>query len=160
MPRLGARVTTIRSSNRRPHGKKQTLKLRKPRPAPPAPVNQTAPLHTLLGRACVAAGCLLSAPSFAAAPPEPVAVTDGARRTALIRLVRQDCGACHGLTLQGGLGPALLPSTLADKPSDSLSATILQGRPGSAMPPWQRFLSQAEADWIVANLKKGFPNEH
>lgn len=139
------------------------MKLRKPRPGPLAPVNKTARLRVLIGRACVAAGCLLSAPSFAAAaPPEPVPVpvAEGARRAELIRLVRQDCGACHGLTLQGGLGPALLPATLADKPSDSLGATILQGRPGSAMPPWRRFLSQAEADWIVANLKKGFPNEY
>lgn len=91
--------------------------------------------------------------------PAGAAEPDSSRRAELVRLVRQDCGACHGLTLQGGLGPALLPATLSGKPSDSLSATILHGRPGSAMPPWRRFLTEAEADWIVANLKKGFPNE-
>lgn len=97
----------------------------------------------------------MAAPALA----EPAPAIDPARQTELVRLVRQDCGSCHGLTLQGGLGPALLPATLAGKPSDSLAATILHGRPGSAMPPWRRFLNEAEADWIVANLKKGFPHE-
>lgn len=84
---------------------------------------------------------------------------DAARRTELVRLVRQDCGSCHGLTLRGGLGPALLPETLADKPAIALKATILRGRPGTAMPPWNRFLNDVEAEWIVTNLQKGFPRE-
>ncbi|MDO8778816.1 MAG: cytochrome c [Burkholderiaceae bacterium] len=83
-----------------------------------------------------------------------------ARRGELVTLVRQDCGSCHGLTLKGGLGPALLPDALKDKPADYLKAVILQGRPGTAMPPWQRFLSEAEAQWIVFNLQKGFPSGH
>lgn len=93
--------------------------------------------------------------SLAAEPAEPSA----ARRGELINLVRQDCGSCHGLTLKGGLGPALLPETLKDKPVDSLTSTIMQGRPGTAMPPWHRFMTEAEAEWIVTNLKKGFPGE-
>lgn len=93
--------------------------------------------------------------SLAAEPAEP----NAARRGELITLVRQDCGSCHGLTLKGGLGPALLPETLKDKPVDSLTSTIMQGRPGTAMPPWHRFMTEAEAEWIVTNLKKGFPGE-
>lgn len=81
------------------------------------------------------------------------------RTRELIRMVRQDCGSCHGLTLRGGLGPALLPETLRDKPPAGLKHTILLGRPGTAMPPWQPFLSEAEADWIVAQLLRGFPEE-
>lgn len=81
------------------------------------------------------------------------------RSRELIRMVRQDCGSCHGLTLRGGLGPALVPETLRDKPPDGLKYTILLGRPGTAMPPWQPFLSEAEADWIVAQLLSGFPEE-
>ena len=81
------------------------------------------------------------------------------RARELIRMVRQDCGSCHGLTLRGGLGPALLPDTLRDKPAASLKYTILLGRPGTAMPPWQPFMSEAEADWIVAQLLRGFPEE-
>lgn len=80
-----------------------------------------------------------------------------ARQKELIHLVRQDCGSCHGMTLQGGLGPALLPATLADKPVEGLVATIIGGRPGTPMPPWHRFLVEEEAQWIVAKLMTGFP---
>jgi cytochrome c55X len=80
-----------------------------------------------------------------------------ARQKELVHLVRQDCGSCHGMTLQGGLGPALLPATLADKPAESLVATIVYGRPGTPMPPWHRFLAEDEARWIVAKLMTGFP---
>jgi cytochrome c55X len=83
---------------------------------------------------------------------------DAGRRSELVSLVRQDCGSCHGLTLKGGLGPALLPETLKDKPASALKATIMHGRPGTAMPPWRNFLTDDEAEWIVANLQKGFPN--
>lgn len=94
------------------------------------------------------------ASSFAHArePVEP-------RRSEIVRMVRQDCGSCHGLTLQGGLGPALTPVALASRPLDSLVWTILQGRPGTAMPGWARFLSEAEAQWVVARLAEGFPQE-
>ena len=80
-----------------------------------------------------------------------------ARQAELVHLVRQDCGSCHGMTLQGGLGPALLPAALAGKPVESLVATIIGGRPGTPMPPWHRFLTEDEAQWIVAKLMAGFP---
>lgn len=86
-----------------------------------------------------------------------VAEPSAARQKELIHLVRQDCGSCHGMTLQGGLGPALLPATLAGKPAESLVATIIGGRPGTPMPPWHRFLAEDEAQWIVAKLMTGFP---
>jgi len=89
------------------------------------------------------------------APPAP----SPERTRELIRMVRQDCGSCHGLTLRGGLGSPLLPETLRDKPPDGLKHTILLGRPGTAMPPWKTFLNEAEADWIVAQLLRGFPEE-
>jgi cytochrome c55X len=82
---------------------------------------------------------------------------DVARQKELVHLVRQDCGSCHGMTLKGGLGPALLPENLRDKPVDGLAATIYYGRPGTPMPPWDRFLSEAEAAWIAAKLLNGFP---
>ena len=83
---------------------------------------------------------------------------NASRRDELITLVRQDCGSCHGLTLKGGLGPALLPETLRDRTANGLKATILHGRPGTAMPPWRQFVTEAEADWIVVKLQKGFPD--
>lgn len=80
-----------------------------------------------------------------------------ARQKELVHLVRQDCGSCHGMTLQGGLGPALLPSDLKDKPAEGLTATIYYGRPGTPMPPWKQFMTEAEAAWIVDQLMREFP---
>lgn len=80
------------------------------------------------------------------------------RQSELIRLVRQDCGSCHGMLLTGGLGPALTPEALIDKPAAVLLSTILHGRPGTPMPPWNNFLSESEAAWIVDALQKGFPD--
>ncbi|HQR51089.1 MAG TPA: cytochrome c [Methylophilaceae bacterium] len=80
------------------------------------------------------------------------------RQRELVRLVRNDCGSCHGLKLGGGLGPSLLPAALAGKAPGALRETIQQGRAGTAMPPWSRFLSEAEANWIVEQLMKGFPD--
>lgn len=73
----------------------------------------------------------------------------------LIELVKQDCGSCHGLTLKGGLGPALTPEAIAGTPDEVLTATILYGRPTTAMPPWQGILSREEAQWIVEKLREG-----
>lgn len=81
------------------------------------------------------------------------------RARELVRLVRQDCGSCHGMTLKGGLGPPLTPEALRDKPAASLVATVLMGRPGTPMAPWQRFITPEEAEWIVARLQRGFPVE-
>jgi cytochrome c55X len=78
-----------------------------------------------------------------------------ARQQALHHLLAQDCGSCHGLTLQGGLGPALTPAALADKPAIMLREVILHGRPGTPMPPWKPFLTEAEADWLVEQLQRG-----
>ena len=81
------------------------------------------------------------------------------RRFELVRMVRQDCGSCHGMLLTGGLGPALTREALADKPLEGLAATIFQGRPGTPMPGWRAMLSEAEALWIAEQLMHGFPEE-
>ena len=83
----------------------------------------------------------------------------GARRAQLVHMVREDCGSCHGMTLKGGLGPPLLPAALAGKDALSLEATILDGRPGTPMPPWRRFMTEDEVRWLVESLKKGLPND-
>ncbi len=78
-----------------------------------------------------------------------------ARQSELRNLLKNDCGACHGLTLQGGMGPSLLPDSLIEKPDELLVTTILEGRKGTAMPPWQPFMTREEAAWLVAILRKG-----
>jgi cytochrome c55X len=96
------------------------------------------------------AAAALAGAARAAEPSAP-------RRAQLVEMVREDCGSCHGMTLKGGLGPSLLPEALADKSEASLEATILDGRPGTPMPPWHKFMTEDEARWIVESLKKGFP---
>jgi cytochrome c55X len=81
------------------------------------------------------------------------------RERALIRMVRQDCGSCHGMQLTGGLGPPITRDSLADKPVDSIAATIYHGRPGTPMPSWRALVNEAEALWIAEQLRLGFPAE-
>ncbi len=77
------------------------------------------------------------------------------RQQELRDLLLQDCGSCHGMTLKGGLGPALTPQALAGKPREMLVSTILQGRAGTPMPPWSGILSREEVDWLVDKLFQG-----
>ena len=87
-----------------------------------------------------------------AEPPSPP------RQAELLNLVRQDCGSCHGLSLNGGLGLPLTPQILGEKSPEILKETILHGRTGTPMPPWNPFMSEAEAGWIVEILMKGLPD--
>lgn len=80
------------------------------------------------------------------------AAPDAARLTAL---VRQDCGSCHGLTLRGGLGKPLTVDGLRGWERDQIVAVILDGVPGTPMPPWRPLLTEADARWIADHLKQG-----
>jgi cytochrome c55X len=77
------------------------------------------------------------------------------RQQELINLLKHDCGSCHGLPPKGGLGPSLMPQALADKSDELLMATIQNGRPGTAMPPWKNFLTPDETNWVVKQLRQG-----
>lgn len=77
------------------------------------------------------------------------------RKSELTNLLVQDCGSCHGLTMRGGLGPALLPESLEGRDPDDLAEIILDGRPGTPMPPWRPELSEHEVYWIVKLLQEG-----
>lgn len=79
------------------------------------------------------------------------------RQAQLQHLLAQDCGSCHGLRMTGGLGPALTRQILADKPRESLIATVTHGRPGTAMPAWNALLSEPDIAWLVDRLLEGYP---
>jgi cytochrome c55X len=96
---------------------------------------------------------ILSAGAAFAAEP------DAARQRELVRLVRQDCGSCHGMQLTGGLGLPLTAAALKERPFEGLVATVVYGRPGTAMPPWKSIVTEPEAEWIVRQLMNGFPEE-
>lgn len=85
--------------------------------------------------------------SLAAVTPE--------RAAELEHIVRQDCGSCHGLRLTGGLGHPITPQALAGRDADGLAEIILDGLPGTAMPPWRPLLTEDEAGWIADYLLKG-----
>jgi cytochrome c55X len=94
---------------------------------------------------------LALAPAARAEDPTP------GRQQQLLRMVRQDCGACHGMQLTGGLGPAITASALADRGFDMVFATIWFGRQGTPMPPWRGLLTEAEARWMAQRLMHGLP---
>lgn len=100
---------------------------------------------------CLLSLCGLAVAAWAAPQPE--------RQQELLHLLKHDCGSCHGMTLKGGLGPALTPTALQGRPRELLVQTILQGRPETAMPPWQGQLSHAEAQWLVERLVRGETGE-
>jgi cytochrome c55X len=101
---------------------------------------------------CAKAG-LWAALAFAAASAS--ANETGLDTARLTNLVREDCGSCHGLTLKGGLGKPLTPEHLRIWSHDQLVAIILDGVPGTPMPPWRPLLSEAEVQWIAERLQKG-----
>ncbi|MFB2530587.1 cytochrome c [Paracoccus sp. p4-l81] len=101
-----------------------------------------------IGRALMI-GALLALPQMAGA--QPIAP---ARQAELEHIVTQDCGSCHGLRLTGGLGRAITPDDLEGRDPEVLALLILDGVPGTAMPPWRPLLTEAEARWIADYLLK------
>ena len=108
----------------------------------------------------VSLAALAAVPPVFDSPPVPAAVPEAVpaavsteRAVALRHFLTQDCGSCHGLTLGGGLGPPLRREQVANKPVPYLAYTILNGRPGTAMPPWSRFLTEEEGEWLARELR-------
>jgi len=80
---------------------------------------------------------------------------DQDRQQQLRYLLKHDCGSCHGMTLKGGLGPSLRPEALNGKTDELLLRAILDGRPGTPMPPWKHLLTEEEARWLVTLMRNG-----
>lgn len=83
------------------------------------------------------------------------AALDTARQAELLYLLKHDCGSCHGMTRKGGLGPPLLPENLRDRPPMFMENTVLDGRPGTPMPPWRGLLTEQEVRWLVEAIRRG-----
>jgi cytochrome c55X len=90
---------------------------------------------------------IVAAPVWAEVPAD--------RAAALEHMVIQDCGSCHGLTMKGGLGSPLTVEALAGAEPEGLALIILDGVPGTAMPPWRPLITEDEAMWIANYLKNG-----
>ena len=74
---------------------------------------------------------------------------------AMWHLLLQDCGSCHGMTLKGGLGPALPEQRMRELGDENLQAVIRHGRPGTPMPPWGERLSDAQIAYLSEILRAG-----
>ncbi len=77
------------------------------------------------------------------------------RQQELLNLLKHDCGSCHGLP-KGGLGPSLMPEALQGKSDELLLDAIQKGRAGTAMPPWQPYLTIDESRWLIGRLRQGW----
>jgi cytochrome c55X len=99
----------------------------------------------------IAVALVAGATAAAAGDAAPVSAT---RARELEHMVRHDCGSCHGMTLKGGLGPDIRPSRFAGVPPQAIAQLILDGKPGTAMPPWRPLLSEGEALWIATYLTR------
>ena len=83
-----------------------------------------------------------------------------ARSSALVRMVRQDCGSCHGMRLTGGLGPALTREALADKPLEAWPRPSSTAGPARRCRPGASMLSEpTKRAGSPQRLLAGFPEE-
>lgn len=77
------------------------------------------------------------------------------RQNEVVHMVEHDCGSCHGMTLNGGLGPPLTADRLSSRSPDELFDIIAYGIEGKPMPPWKEILSQEEISWLIKQLQSG-----
>lgn len=98
--------------------------------------------------ACRVLGVVMLFPTTAAAE------VSAERAATLEHIVVQDCGSCHGLTRKGGLGSPLTSDALSHADRETLALIILDGVPGTAMPPWRPLMTEDEALWIADYLKR------
>lgn len=103
-------------------------------------------------RCVIVASCVLSWSASLFADEHWASGVDGPRAGQLERLVKHDCGSCHGMTLKGGLGPDIRAQTLEGAQPEAIKRIILDGVPGTPMPPWRGLLSEREAEWIALYL--------
>ncbi len=90
------------------------------------------------------------------------------------KVFEKECQGCHGPNHEGGVGSDLRPKVTEKKNAYMLAETILNGRPGTAMPEFKEKFTKADADKMVdyiqhfkgkkiqvltmENVKKGWKN--
>ncbi len=88
----------------------------------------------------------------AEAPTGPVEPGDPERGG---ELFANTCASCHNTDAKGGaLGPSLVRPDIAAQDDDFFRETIINGRPGTAMPPWGGTLSAQDIEDIIAWLRE------
>jgi len=69
------------------------------------------------------------------------------------KMFEKECQGCHGPNHEGGVGADLRPGKIEKKNAYTLSEVILNGRPGTAMPPFTDKMNQADAQKMVDYLQ-------
>ena len=69
------------------------------------------------------------------------------------RVFERECQGCHGPNHEGGVGSDLRPAVISKKNAYTLSETILNGKPGTAMPEFKEKFSKGDADKMVDYLQ-------
>ena len=102
------------------------------------------------------AACLL-AWGAAAHAQTPAATPPSAAPASVQALYQQHCAACHGAQRLGGMGPALLPESLARLRKPDAIKVIQDGRAATQMLPFKDTLKAEEisalTDWIYTPVK-------
>lgn len=89
------------------------------------------------------------------APAGPVGEGDPANGELVFT---QYCSSCHGPDAAGGaLGPTLVSADVGAKDDDFFRQTIIDGRTGTAMPPWGGILSAQEVEDLISFLRTKHP---
>ncbi len=71
----------------------------------------------------------------------------------LEKVFEKECQGCHGPNHEGGVGSDLRPNIIKDKNAYELASTILNGRPGTAMPQFKDKFTSSDADAMVDYLQ-------
>ncbi len=69
------------------------------------------------------------------------------------KVFEKECQGCHGPNHEGGVGSDLRPKVISKKNAYVLAETILNGRSGTAMPPFKEKFSKGDADKMVDYLQ-------
>jgi len=69
------------------------------------------------------------------------------------KVFEKECQGCHGPNHEGGVGSDLRPKVISKKNAYMLAETILNGRPGTAMPQFKEKFTKADADKMVDYLQ-------
>lgn len=98
--------------------------------------------------------------SWEAAEVVPVTTPPEGDVAAGARLYIAGCAACHGAAGEGAVGPSLRNNTFISEANDeALRQVIVEGIPGTSMPPWEGDLSEKEVSDLVALMRnwQGLP---
>jgi len=69
------------------------------------------------------------------------------------KMFEKECQGCHGPNHEGGVGADLRPAQIKKKNAYTLADVILNGRAGTAMPPFAEKMNKGDADKMVDYLQ-------